>query len=170
MQSMQCAACGFQPDSVTPSDAAVALRSYPRRFRSVLVRVDDEDGADVVRTPADDGWSALDHGAHVAVSIQAAGEALRIVSIDDGDPLVAYAPERRVDAQPVDDVLAAIEAAADAAAAQVERVSGSDWDRRGRLDDGTNATALEIARHAVHEGVHPLRAAEGAIAQAVSGG
>lgn len=166
---MQCAACGFRPDTVTPSDAAVALRSYPRRFRSVLVRLDDEDGADVVRAPAPDGWSALDHAAHFAASLRAATEALRIVSIDDAQPVVAYAPEHRVEAGPVDDVLADVQTAAETAAAQVERVSGADWDRQGRHDDGATVTALDVARHAVHEGVHHLRAAEHAIAQAVSG-
>lgn len=166
---MQCSACGFHPDTVTPSDAAVALRSYPRRFRSVLVRLDDEDGADVVRRPAPDGWSALDHAAHFAASLAAVTEALRIVAIDDAQPVVAYAPERRIEAGPVDDVLTDVQAAAEAAAAQVERVRGADWDRQGRLDEGTTVTALDVARHGVHEGVHHLRAAEKAVAQAVSG-
>ena len=74
---MQCAYCGFHDDAVTPSDAAVALRSYPRRYRAVLVRPDNEDRPDdVVRRPASDGWSALDHAAHVAASLTAAAEAL----------------------------------------------------------------------------------------------
>jgi len=168
MQSMQCAACGFHADTVTPSDAAVALRSYPRRFRAVLVRPDDEEGADVVRRPASDGWSALDHAAHAARSIEAATEALRKISFLDADPLVAYEPERQVDAGPNDDVLAAVQTACEAAAAQVDRLRGADWDRRGRLGEGEPVIALDVARHAVHEGVHHLRAAEEAVRQAVS--
>lgn len=168
---MQCAYCGFRDDSVTPADAAVALRSYPRRFRSVLVRPDEEDRADdVVRRPAADGWSALDHAAHLADSLVAATEALRLVSVTD-DPLIAYAPERRSGtAGTVDSVLDALAAAAARAAEQVERIGGKDWERPGRVNETEDVTALDVARHAVHEGVHHLRGAERAVTEAVSGG
>lgn len=170
---MQCATCGFRDDSVSPSDAAVALRSYPRRFRAVLVRLDDEDGADVIRRPASDGWSALDHAAHAAESIRVAGDALRLVSISES-PLVSYAPERRVEAAgPLDEVLHRLEVFTEVAAEQVDRVKGRDWERIGRLHEvggggDTEVSALDIARHAVHEGVHHLRGAQTAVEQAVS--
>jgi hypothetical protein len=165
---MQCAYCGFHDDSVTPADAAVALRSYPRRYRAVLVRMDDDDGARVVTTPAADGWSALDHAAHAAVSLAAGADALRAVSIED-DPLVAYAPERREPSPgPVDEVLDRLSAACTGGAEQVERVKGNDWDRRGRISDHDSVSALDIARHMVHEGVHHLRGAERAVSEAVS--
>jgi hypothetical protein len=166
---VQCATCGFIEDTVSPADAAVALRSYPRRYRSVLVRMDDEAGARVVTTPADDGWSALDHAAHAATSIAAAADALRLVAIQD-DPEIALAPERREagDPGPVDDVLDRFAAAATTAAEQVDHVEGKDWDRRGHTGDGQSKTALDLARHMVHEGVHHLRAAERAVEQAVS--
>jgi hypothetical protein len=173
---MQCAYCGFRDDAVTPSDAAVALRSYPRRYRAVLVRPDNEDRPDdVVRRPASDGWSALDHAAHVAASFTAAAEALRVVSVMD-DPVIAYAPERREDAAAasVDDVLERLAAAATHAAEQVERVRGEDWERRGRLGVGDGSagevSALDVARHLVHEGIHHLRGAEQAVREAVSRG
>jgi len=171
---MQCAACGFVDSSVTPSDAAVALRSYPRRFRSVLL-VLDEDDTDLLTRPGPDGWSALDHAAHLAASLTSVAEALRLVSIEES-PLVALAPERRVDGSGaggagggdgvVDQVSAALEAAAVSAAEAVERIRGKDWERLGRVNDGASMTALDVARHGVHEGVHHLRAAE----QAVSSG
>jgi hypothetical protein len=166
---MQCAFCGFRDDTVAPSDAAVALRSYPRRYRGVLVRPDNEDRPDdVVRRPAADGWSALDHTAHVTASLSDGSEALRLVFISDSPP-VAYTPERRVDAAgTVDAVLEGLAAACAGAADQVERVSGEDWDRTGTLPDGTTVTALDIARYLVHEGVHHLRGAERAVDEAVS--
>ena len=168
---MQCAFCGFVADTVTPSDAAVALRSYPRRLRAVLVRPDDEDRADdVVRRPASDGWSALDHAVHLAASLRATAEALRLVSISD-DPLVAYAPERRSDGAgsvDVEQVLDDLAGAAGTMAEQVERIGGKDWDRTGRLDAPEDTvTALDVARHAVHEGVHHLRGAERAVDDAL---
>jgi len=166
---VQCAYCGFIDDTVSPADAAVALRSYPRRYRAVLVRMDDEEGARVVTTPAADGWSALDHAAHAATSIAAGAEALRVVSISD-DPLVAYAPERRDadGAATVDAVLDRLAAACTQAAEQVEHVGGQDWERRGRLNDEEAVSALDIARHLVHEGVHHLRGAERAVADAAA--
>jgi hypothetical protein len=131
-----------------------------------LVRPDDEDGAEVVRKPAADGWSALDHAAHVARSFEAVAEALRLVSIED-EPVVALAPERPEPAAVgIDDVLARLTAAAEAAAAAVEHIKGKDWNRRGRLSEGASVTALDLARHGVHEGVHHLRAAEHAIEEA----
>jgi hypothetical protein len=147
---------------VTPADAAVAVRSYPRRYRAVLVRPDDEDGAEVVRRPGPDGWSALDHAAHAASSLDAAAEALRLVSIEE-QPLVALAPERPERAGGVDEVLGRLAAAAERAAAVIERVQGKDWERRGRLHEDESVTALDLAKHAVHEGVHHLRAAERAV-------
>lgn len=157
--------------SVTPSDAAVALRSYPRRYRAVLVRPDDDD-ADVVRRPAADGWSALDHAAHVAVSFDAVAEALRLVSIEDS-PVVALAPERRPDGsghEGIDAVLDRLAHAAASAAEAVEHIGGADWDRTARLGpDGVDTmTALDLARHGVHEGVHHLRGAQHAVEEAVS--
>ena len=160
---MRCSQCGFDDSSVTPADAAVALRSYPRRYRAVLVRPDDEDGAEVVLRPAEDGWSALDHAAHAATSLRTAAEALRLASIEEA-PLVALAPERKEAAGPVDDVLADLADAAEAAAGAVERIKGKDWERPARLNEGESVTAIDLARHAVHEGVHHLRAAEHAVA------
>jgi hypothetical protein len=170
---MQCASCGFAADSVSPSDAAVALRSYPRRYRAVLVRPSDDSVSadDVVRRAGADGWSALDHAAHLAVSLEAAAEALRLVSVQES-PVVALAPERRdggsdSDSVSVDDVLARVAAAAGAMAEEIGRVTGKDWDRAGRVDDGSTLSAIDIARHAVHEGVHHLRAAERAVEDAL---
>jgi hypothetical protein len=170
LSGVQCAYCGFHDDSVSPADAAVALRSYPRRYRAVLVRMDDEDGARVVTAPAADGWSALDHAAHVAVALEAGADALRLVSIED-DPLIAYAPERREPSPggvSVDDVLDRLTGACGRAADEVERVKGDDWRRPGRVGDGESVTALDVARYLVHEGVHHLRGAERAVQAAVS--
>lgn len=152
---------------MTPADASVALRSYPRRFRAVLVRLDDDDRADeVVRRPASDGWSALDHAAHAAVSFAAVAEALRLASFEEL-PLVALAPERRESsAGSVEDVLAALENGAGRAADAVDVIKGADWERRARLGEDSDVSALDLARHAVHEGVHHLRGAERAVSEA----
>jgi DinB superfamily len=167
-ETVPCATCGFHPEFVTPSDAAVALRSYPRRYRAALVRLDDEEGADIVRRPGPDGWSALDHAVHVARAFDADADALRRVGIVE-DPSVAVEPERRAEeAGPVDDVLARLAAAAAAAADAVEHTRGKDWHRAGSVEGGARVSALALARHAVHEGVHHLRLAEQAIDAALA--
>jgi hypothetical protein len=163
---VQCPDCGFVEDSVTPADAAVALRSYPRRYRALLVRPDDEDGAEVIRRPGPDGWSALDHAAHVAMSLDDAAEGLRVVAVED-EPAVLLTPERPPHTEAsVDVVLERLAAAADLAAAAVDRIKGKDWERVALvLPEGTPMAALDLARYAVHEGVHHLKAAEQAVSQ-----
>ena len=54
----------MNPDrSLSPSDAVVALRSFPRRFRGALARPDDDrfDPDEVGRRIGPDGQSATDH-------------------------------------------------------------------------------------------------------------
>ncbi len=49
---------------LTPADATVAVRSFPRRFRALLARPDDEDRWDpdeIGRRLSADGTSAADH-------------------------------------------------------------------------------------------------------------
>lgn len=163
---MRCPDCGFVDSSVTPADAAVALRSYPRRFKAVLAAVDEDDIEHLLRR-APDGWSALDHAAHAAAAFTAVGEALRLTAIEDS-PVIALAPERRVDvgAADLDRVGDDIAAAASSAADAVDRIKGKDWERVALINDHETVTALDIARHGVHEGVHHLRAAEQAVSAA----
>ena len=47
-------------DDLAGRDAAVALRSLPRRFREILA-VEDEDPAELASRPGPDGRSVLDH-------------------------------------------------------------------------------------------------------------
>ncbi|MDP9072230.1 MAG: DinB family protein, partial [Actinomycetota bacterium] len=88
----RCPTCGIDPRTVSPSDAVVALRSYRRRYRALLVRPDDEEGAEVVRRrPAPDRWSAVEHAAHVADVFETTAEALHTIRVHD-DPVVTVEP------------------------------------------------------------------------------
>src|SRR3954453_1952587 len=51
--SAPCPACGFDGDTVSPADAIAALRSYPRRYRALLIPPGDEDGDGIVREGKD---------------------------------------------------------------------------------------------------------------------
>src|SRR5437660_11815593 len=82
-----CPACRFDPRTVSPADAAVAVRSYPRRFRALLVGPDgDEERTPedlVLRRPPGGGWSALEHAVWVAEVLALAADALERIRLQD---------------------------------------------------------------------------------------
>ncbi len=155
----RCPVCGLEPSSVNPPDASAALRSYPRRYRRLLVRIDDEEGARIVmQRPGPDLWSAVEHASHVADVIDAVSEAVRSVQLhDDPSISVSVGPPR---AEPVDAVLDRVTMGSDRLATLVDGIKGKDWQRAGRLPSGERVTALDLARHAVHVGAHHRRLIE----------
>ena len=163
----RCPDCGFDAAAVSPADAAVAARSYPRRYRALLVRPDEDDPEIVHRRPAPDQLSAVEHTARAAVDISAAADALRRVRIDE-DPEVALEGTAPIDeAGPTSrEVLAVLDAAAASFATVIETLRGDEWRRSGHLAGGGDVGALDVARHGVHAGIHHLRAAERALAGA----
>ncbi len=147
---------------MSPADAVVALRSYPRRYRALLVRPDDDEGADVVtRRPAAGRWSALEHATHVAQVFEVVAEAVRALRLHD-DPEVQVEPGLP-SAGTVDEVVARVGAGAERLAGIVEELAGDDWRRSGRLPTGETVSALDVVRHAVHAGAHHRREAERAV-------
>lgn len=140
---MACPTCGFDADTVVPADAAVAARSFPRRFRGVLLRPDDEHDV-VTRRPAPGQWSAVEHAAYAAVSLERAAEAVRTHhgDLEPGEPRAAS----------VEAVLDHLDQAAEALARAIEH-HGGEW----------KGVPLEAARHGVHMGAHHLRQAQRAV-------
>jgi hypothetical protein len=63
----RCPTCGFDPTALVPSDAAVAARSFPRRYRAALEPVDDEE------VPAE----AVEHAVAAVQAMAAAAEWVR---------------------------------------------------------------------------------------------
>ncbi len=157
----RCTECGIEPWTLTPSDAAVAVRSFPRRFRALLVRPDHRDRPHLVAGRAEGGWSALEHTAHVADVMVCVADALRLVQVHD-DPAVTVepAPPRTAAFEELEEVLADLERACEELAHTVDGVSGHEWERRAHLEDGTQVTALDLVRHAVHMGAHHRRLVE----------
>lgn len=155
----RCPVCGLDPTTVRPPDAIVAVRSYPRRYRRLLVRLDDEEGAGIItRRPGPDQWSALEHAVHVADVLEAVGRALERVRVhDDPSVDVEVGPPGQ---EPVDGVLARLEAASEHLASVADAMAGKDWQRSGRLGGGEAVTALSLLRHAVHVGAHHRREVE----------
>src|SRR5205807_1114601 len=70
-----CPECGLDYDTISPSDAKVAIRSYPRRYREVLGQLDDPARERMLRRrPDPTTWSALEYTAHVADALDAMAE------------------------------------------------------------------------------------------------
>jgi hypothetical protein len=130
----------------------------------VLVRPDDEDGAEVVtRRPASGGWSALEHAASAADAMALAADALRRTGVEE-------APDVRLDpgeprAAAVDTVLARLEDAATDLAAAIDRYPADGWHRRASVSGEADVAAVDLARHGAHMGAHHLRAAQHAVDQ-----
>lgn len=163
--SSGCPVCGFDGSQVSPSDAATALRSFPRRFAAVLAGPFDEDRpADVLhRRPAAGGLSAIEHAGWVAAGIPQATEAFAAVMYQD-DPAIALPALDPAAAVGADElapaaVVAAIKVAGDALAGAIEQAPKDGWNRTGHARTEP-ITALEVVRFAVHLGVHHLRLTE----------
>jgi hypothetical protein len=166
-----CPDCGFDAASVSPADAAVALRSFPRRYRSLLAIASEDEVDDPLRRPGPSGWSAVAHAWWAALSFDAIAEALHQVLVHDRPDISA--PDIEPGSPPsVDEpnaaVLDRLTRAATGLAVAIEGTGGKQWSRTGVRSDGTDVSAVDLVRLAVHQGVHHLRAAERVI-KAVTG-
>jgi hypothetical protein len=155
-----CPTCGYDTAGLTPPDAAVAVRSFPRRLRELLVAAEDDEEGRSTR-PGPDGWSAADHAAAAAAGLNQVAALLRQVSVSDDPVLQPPAPDAGTPSgASVAGALDALEAGSRALATAIDAVKGGDWRRVGHQLDGRAWTALDLARLGVHVGVHDLRAAE----------
>lgn len=161
--SWVCPECGLDYDTISPRDAAGAVRSYPRRYRSILTHFEPgEDIEEVVRArPADGVWSALEYTAHVAQTLDLMAPSIRQIANEDHPHLYAFDPDKQAEEQDYNDwtILQAIgeleSACADLSMA-IEYVGSDEWHRSGTFDYGERE-AIDVARNAVHEGSHHLR-------------
>lgn len=153
--------------TISPADAEVALRTFPRRWNALLAGDDgsDEDGTDetdadrdrAARHPGPDGRSALDCAAAAATTLEATDGHVRSTVTRDHPSLDPPAVNRAGD-----DALRRIEAAAPALADTVAAVAAGDLDRRAELA-GAPVTVRELISEAVEEVATLLRDATGAL-------
>lgn len=147
--------------TVWPPDAAVALRSYPRRFRALLAALDDDERPDdLAHRPGADGCSALDHAADAATTFRLVAEAVRRVTGTDRPAVPAGAADEAArvrtpigGTRTVDAVVGELAETAEALAALAGEVAAGDWERTGTLA-GTEreVSALDLLREAVRTG------------------
>ena len=161
-----CSTCGFVPDKVDPTDAVVALRSFPSRWRSALaIHLDDRDPESILtRRPTPLGWSALEHAGHVRDVLHALDIRVQRVLREDEPvlPETHVTPPSGANEQGMAVVLAALTLSSDQFAETVMGIPELAWYRRGRRA-GKLVSAIDLVREAVHEGSHHLGLATGTI-------
>ncbi|MDQ3106215.1 MAG: DinB family protein [Actinomycetota bacterium] len=161
-----CPDCGLDYDTVSPPDAKVAVRSFPRRYRTALAAAfeDDADEGLVRRRPEADTWSALEYTVHVADLYELFANIVRRMydesgpTIDFWDPDARAASEGYGTADPAA-TLDRLDAAATALGTELDRVDADGWRRTATFPFG-DRDLLTMARNAVHEGTHHLRDVE----------
>jgi hypothetical protein len=141
---------------VAPADAIVTVRSLPRRFREALARADHAAGSG-----PDASRAVLAAAARTTAALDAIDTALRRVELED-NPAIDVPPEdpsAHLDVGPAPAVLDRLAERADAVAALMAGIHGSDWSRTGQGPQGP-VSALDLARLAVRIAVEQLREAE----------
>ncbi len=149
----------------------MAVRSFPRRYRALLVTPGSVDRPDAVfrRRPDPHTWSALEYTAHVADVLDHLGPAIRRIVYEDNPTITSFdneerAAQKRYNELERTEVLGWLELACAELASVIEGVNADDWMRTGRLEAG-DRDALTVARNGVHEGSHHLRDVQRVLAQ-----
>ena len=148
---------------MSPLDAGVAVRSFPRRYRALLVTLRSDDGPDAIyrRRPQASTWSALEYTAHVADRLDHLGPAILRVVRENTPAIEGFDNDERAVSKAYNDldrieVLGWLDLACDELASVIADVRPDDWARTG-LVAGVERDALTLARDGVHEGAHHLR-------------
>ena len=141
----------------------MAVRSFPRRYRALLVTPGSLDGPDAVfrRRPDESTWSALEYTAHVADRLDHLGPVIRRITFENDPSIDVFDNDERATTQDYNglertEVLGWLDLACAELASVLEGVKADDWTRTGLLPSGPR-DALSVARDGVHEGAHHLR-------------
>jgi hypothetical protein len=144
---------------LAPSDAATALRSYPRRYRALLQPIKNDDDVDeLAHRVGPDGVSALQLLSDVTRTLVVLGEALHQITINPTPVVhaaVVDAAQRDWETPPpelLDDALAMFADEATTMADAIDRVPSDGWTRTGSVAGGGTVGAIDVAREAVRVG------------------
>ncbi len=152
-------------------EAAVAMRTYGRRFRqSILPIADDPDAEELAQRIGPGGHSALDLVITTANTWVLLGQALHQVLIQD-DPVLhagVLDPHERVWDAPttasVPEQLARLDDEATTFAEAIDAVHSPDWGRTGRIAGGPSVSAFDMVKEAVRTGADNLHQVETTLA------
>lgn len=158
-----CPECGLSYEQISPGDARLAIRSFPRRYRQALAAVLDDDAERglIRRRPAPATWSALEYTAHVADIMGATADAVRRMFLEDRPVIEFFVGEARAKAEGYNEqdptaVLDRLAAGCERLAGELDRIDHDAWDRAASFPWGER-DLWTTARNAVHEGSHHLR-------------
>jgi len=161
---VQCPECGYGAAQLRPGAAAIACRSFGRRWRELFdgATEREEDGRAVLHRRAPGGWSAIERCEHVTAVLDRTAGHLLLIRTRAAPSLDEFAAGSSDEVPwPGDDPeapLAAIAEAGERAAEQMDLLRLEDWNRVGSLA-GVSVSAFSVVRSAVHEAVHHLRLA-----------
>ena len=172
-----CAECGLAYDPISPKDAEVAIRSYPRRFREALGHIPGDSRREALlrRKPDEKTWSSAEYTAHVADLLDAMATVVRRMTTEDSPDLGQefFDPDERAvsanyNERDIEEVLTQLQGSAQTMADAAAGVAPADWNRTAQFPWGER-DALTMLRNAVHEGHHHLRDIERVLEQVRSG-
>lgn len=144
---------------LAPSDAVVALRSYPRRYRNALRPIDDDDVAELAHRVGPEGRSSAEILSDVTRTLVVLREALHQVSVNPTPvlhPAIVDPTERRWETPVPEDLDEGLTLFADEATAMADAIQGvatDGWTRTGTIAGrDTAVSAIDVAREAVRVG------------------
>lgn len=150
---------------LSPSDAVVALRTFPRRYRAALLPMDDVEHEARALTIGPAGVSATDLAADSVRTLVVCERALHDIRVTDAPvlhPAVVDRSQRHWDAAVRESpaaVLAQLDDVTRSLADTVESIPTKDWTRTATCA-GTTVDALAVVREAVDTAVTNLRSIE----------
>jgi hypothetical protein len=158
---------------LSPQDALVAFRSYPRRFAAELASIEGDDSIEELASRiGPEGESAAQIVSDATRTWAVLGEALRqILRHDDAvvHPAVTDATLRHWDTPAPESIAEAMVLLGHEAEALADEVDGvlnaDDWSRTATVaGDGGAVTALDVVREAVGAGAEGLGAVRATLA------
>lgn len=161
---------GFDGSHVSPNDAVVAMRTWPRRYRAAFAAVPDGEGAELALRLGPEGVSALDlaiSSVRTWVLLEKALSDIRLSDQPTLHPAVGDPAARQWEStitESLDSVLDQIDDASASLVAAIEAMPAKDWVRTATLAGGGTIDALAVAREAVRVGAENLAAIERTLA------
>jgi hypothetical protein len=149
-----CLDCGFDASRCAADTVAGLICANAEVWRGLLTQGTIRRGRPDVAT-----WSSLEYACHVRDVYRRYYGRIGLM-LAERDPLFpnwdqdASAVEEGYERQDARRVVTDLIAAAEELAAQLDRVTGTEWERPGRRSDGAAFTVASIARYMVHDPIH----------------
>jgi hypothetical protein len=160
-------------ERLSANDVAVALRSFPRRYRTRIAEssaLHATSPDDLMARVAPDGTNGTSHLCDVVSTLTLVERALtQVLHTDDPalHPAVMDPAVRDWDppmGTSIETMLEMLDQQCDDLANQVAAVYTPDWSRPGHIADGPSLTAIDLAHEAVRVGASNLSALERTLA------